>query len=161
MHHDERSNQPSGHSPACRPAKFLFPLAVLKLNSAGAREVLAEEMRRSGLDRLSVLHHCFKRQCFHGARKLFAFGFRAGENRNRKMVADKSFIQIQNQSRFTACLAFGFVNGVTFLPEKFSCAQKQPRPHFPANDVRPLIYENWQVAVGLHPLRVTGADDRF
>src|SRR5690349_15385470 len=117
MHHDERSNQPSGHSPACRPAKFLFPLAVLKLNSAGARE-------------------------------LFAFGFRASENRNRKMVSDKSFIQIQNQSRFTACLAFGFVNGVAFLPEKFSCAQKQPRPHFPANDVRPLIYEDWQVAVG-------------
>ena len=63
--------------------------------------------------------------------------------------------------RFFARFGFGFVHGVAFLPEEFRCAQKQARPHFPADDVGPLIDQDWQVAIGLHPFRVAGADDCF
>src|SRR5438034_10504443 len=50
---------------------------------------------------------------------------------------------------------------MAFLPEKLSCPQKQARPHFPTDDVCPLIDENWKIAIGLHPSSVTGADDRL
>ncbi len=50
---------------------------------------------------------------------------------------------------------------MAFLPEKLSCPQKQARPHFPTHDVCPLIDENWEIAIGLHPSSVAGADDRL
>src|SRR4029453_152869 len=50
---------------------------------------------------------------------------------------------------------------MTLLPEKFSRPQKQPRPHFPTDDVCPLIDEDRQIPVRLHPSRVAGADDSF
>ena len=34
-------------------------------------------------------------------------------------------------------------------------------PHFPADDVGPLIDQNRQIAIALHPLRVARADDGF
>ena len=39
--------------------------------------------------------------------------------------------------------------------------KKDARPHFPADDIGPLVDENRQVAIGLHPLRIARADDCF
>ena len=55
----------------------------------------------------------------------------------------------------------GLVRGVAFLPEEFRGPQEKARAHFPADDVCPLIDEDRQVAIGLHPLRVARADDRL
>ena len=43
---------------------------------------------------------------------------------------------------------------VTFLPEKLRRSQERPGPHFPANDIGPLVDEYRQVAVGLYPIAV-------
>jgi hypothetical protein len=58
MHHDNRADHTGAHSPTGGPAEFLLPFAILKLNAAGAREILTEKMGSTGLDRLPVLHHC-------------------------------------------------------------------------------------------------------
>ena len=69
VRHDQRADQARAHAPARRPAKFLLAVARLKLNSARARKVLPEEMRRAGLDRFSILHHRFDAKCLHRARE--------------------------------------------------------------------------------------------
>ena len=96
MHHDQRANQPCRHSPTRSPAKFLLAFAVLKLDATGARKVLAEKMRRTGLDRLPVLHHRFDRQRLHRAGETLALGFFPGENRDREMLAHEPFVKIEN-----------------------------------------------------------------
>ena len=53
------------------------------------------------------------------------------------------------------------MHGVAFLPEEFRGAQEQARAHFPADDVGPLVDQDRQIAIGLHPLRVARADDRL
>src|SRR5215467_5962354 len=53
------------------------------------------------------------------------------------------------------------MNSMALLPKKFSRPQKQTRPHFPTDNVCPLIDQDWQIAVGLDPSRVACADDRF
>ena len=78
-----------------------------------------------------------------------------------QMIAHERFVNIEHALSFFARFGFGFVHGVAFLPEELRCAQKQPRPHFPAHDVAPLVDENRQVAIGLDPLGVTRADDRL
>ena len=77
------------------------------------------------------------------------------------MIAGEAFVNIKDQPRFCARFPFRLVDRVAFLPEKLRCPQKQTRPHFPADHVRPLIDQNWQVPIGLYPSRVAGADDRL
>ena len=55
----------------------------------------------------------------------------------------------------------GGVGGVPFLPEELGRAQEQPRAHLPADDVGPLVDQDRQVAIRLHPLGVHRADDRL
>ena len=118
-------------------------------------------MRCAGLDRPSVLHHCLDCESLHRTGKTFALGFFTSENGHGQMIADKTFVKIENQFGLCPRLSFRFVNSVALLPEKFSCPQKQTRPHLPTNDVCPLIDEDRQIAIRLHPSCVAGADDRF
>ena len=50
---------------------------------------------------------------------------------------------------------------MALLPEELGGAQEQPRAHLPADDVGPLVDQDRQIAIRLHPLGVHGADDRF
>ena len=75
------------------------------------------------------------------------------------MIARECFVDVEHLFRFFARFRFRFVNGVTFLPEEFGRAQENAWPHFPAHDIGPLVDENGQIAIRLHPLRVTRADD--
>ena len=58
-------------------------------------------------------------------------------------------------------LVAGFVGGVTFLPEEFGGAQKQPGTHLPTHHVRPLVDQQRQVAVRFNPARKGRPDDRL
>ena len=57
--------------------------------------------------------------------------------------------------------SLGLVRRVPFLPEELRRAQERPRHLLPADDVRPLVDEDRQIAPRLNPLRVHRADDRF
>ena len=50
---------------------------------------------------------------------------------------------------------------VTLLPEKLGSAEKEAGPHFPADDIGPLVEKNREVAPGFHPAGVGGPDDGF
>ena len=77
------------------------------------------------------------------------------------MIARKCLVNIEHPLCFLARFGFGFVNGVAFLPEELCRAQKNARPHFPADDIGPLVDQDRQIAIGLDPLGVTRADDRL
>ena len=51
--------------------------------------------------------------------------------------------------------------GVPFLPEKLRRPQEHPRPQLPAHDIRPLVQQEGEVAIGRDPLRHHLADDRL
>ena len=161
VRHDDRADEARAHAPARRPAKLLRARARLKLDPARARKILAEKMRGAGLDRLPVLDHRFDAERLHRAGKAFALGFLAAENRDREMIAHELFVNVEHLLGFRARFGFGFVDGVALLPEELGRAQKNARPHFPADHVGPLIDQNRQVAITLDPLRVARADDGF
>ena len=124
MHHHRCADQSGRHSPTRCPTKFLLSFAILKLDPACPRKILAEKMGCASLDRFSVLDHRFKRQRLHRTRKFLALRFFSDENREREMFANETLVNFQNESRFRAGLSFSFVNGVTFLPQKFGRPQK-------------------------------------
>ena len=131
------------------------------LDAARLGEVLPEEVRGAGLDRLAILHHRLDAERLHRAREALAFALLAGEDRQREAVARERLVDPEHALGFLARLRLGLVRGVAFLPEKLGGPQEEARAHFPADDIGPLIDEDRQVAVRLHPLRVGRADDRL
>ena len=124
MCHNDGPDHARGHSPARRPAKLLFALAILKLNPASSGEVLSEKMRRACLNGFAVLSHGFDRQRLDRAWKLFTLGFFTVDHRNRAAVAHEFFVDVEHAPCFRARFRVSLVNGVPFLPEKFSRSQK-------------------------------------
>ncbi len=53
------------------------------------------------------------------------------------------------------------VRCVPLLPEEFGGPEKQPRPHLPTYDVRPLVDEKRKIAPGVYPLREAVVDNRL
>jgi hypothetical protein len=60
-----------------------------------------------------------------------------------------------------ARLVPGGVGGVALLPEELTGTQEQPGPQFPADHVRPLVHQQRQVPVAVHPLGEEAVDDRL
>src|SRR5262249_37511473 len=117
MHHDHHPDHASAHAPACRPAKLLFAVAGLELNSTGAGKILPEEMRGPGLDSFAILDHGFEAKCLNRAGKAFAFRFLADENRDCEIVAVKGMIDFEHLSGFGSRFFLCLVNRMAFLPE--------------------------------------------
>jgi len=70
----------------------------------------------------------------------------------------RKFIDFENQSRLSAGLLFGFVNGVAFLPQKFGRAQNK-RGRIPIARRWPTDLEESGDRGTIDPFRVTRADD--
>ena len=65
------------------------------------------------------------------------------------------------RGRVRARVGLGGVRGVALLPEELARAEEQARAQLPAHDVGPLVEQQRQVAVALHPLGHELADDRL
>ena len=161
VRHDDGADEPRAYAPGRGPRILVLVLARDELDLARLRKILPEKVRRAGLDRLPILHHRLDAQRLDRAGETLARAFFTCENRQRQPVAREGLIHAQDQHRLLARLLFRLMRSVAFLPEKFRRAQKNARAHFPSDDVRPLVDQNRQVAIRLHPLRVARADDRL
>ncbi len=161
VRHDQGTDQSRRNAPACGPGIFAFAALGLEHDLLGLGEILAQEVARAGLQRFAILHHRFDRKRLDGTGKSFGRCFAADDDRHRHPVFGKVGVDIDHPLGFFDRFFAGGVNGVSFLPQELGGPQKHPRPHFPADDVGPLVDQNRQIAMTLHPLGVRGADDRF
>ena len=161
VRHDERADEPRAHSPAGGPGELTAAIARGKLDPGGAGEVLSEEMRSARLDRLAVLHHGFDAKRADSPREALAFRFFAGEDGKCEMLAGECFVDAEHFVRLGHSLFHRLVRRVSLLPEEFRRAEKKTRPHFPADHIGPLVDEQRQVAIRLHPAGVGRTDDGF
>ena len=107
-----------------------------------------------GLHRLAVLHHRLDAKRVDRAGETLACALASGQNGNGQVIAREGLVDIEHPARLVHRLRFRLVRGVALLPEKFGCAQEDARAHFPPDDVGPLVEQQRQVAIRLHPLRV-------
>ena len=159
--HQQRADQPRRHAPARRPSVLVAAVAVEELDVARAREVLAQEVARAGLQRLAVLHHRLDRERAVGAGETLALGLLALDDGNRHPVFSERRVDVEHPHRLRDGLLARRVRGVAFLPEELGGAEEEARAHLPAHDVRPLVDQQREVAIALHPARERVADDRL
>ena len=88
-------------------------------------------------------------------------GLLALDHRHRHELLGELGVDVEHAQRLLVRLLRGLVRGVAFLPEELRGAQEQARAHLPAHDVAPLVDEQRQIAIALHPLRVHVPDDRL
>ncbi len=140
---------------------LLLLVAAEELDVEGFGKVLAQVVTGAGLQRLGVLHERFDAVGGVGTGEFFAFGLGALDDWDRQNLFGEGGVDVEHAQRFLLRLLGGLVGGVTFLPEELGRSQEEARAHFPAHHVAPLVDQDGQVAVALHPLGVHVTDHRL
>ena len=159
--HDQAADQPRGHPPRGGPGVHERAVAVAEADVARLGEVLPQEVRGAGLQRPAVLHHRLDGVGVDRPGEALARGLLAAQHRHRHVLLGEVRVHAQHAQGLLDRLLGGGVDGVAFLPQELGGAQEQARAQLPAHDVRPLVDQDRQVPVGLHPLGVHLADDRL
>ena len=81
------------------------------------------------------------------------------QDRDGERLVETVAVDPMHLQRLFARTVGGGVDGVALLPEELGRAQKGARDLLPAHHVAPLVYEDRQVAVAVHPVPVELADD--
>ena len=118
-------------------------------------------MRRARLQRAAVAHQRLNRVRAKRAGELLALALAALDDRHRHLGFEHVLVEMQDLDRLVLGFRLGLVRRVPFLPQKLRRPQERPRHFLPADDVRPLVDQDRQVAPRLDPLGVHRADDRF
>jgi hypothetical protein len=119
-------------------------------------------VRRGRLERLSVAHQRLERVGVDRAGEPLALALAAPQHRYREDVLDRVGVDlVQDRERLGHRLVRGLMCGVPLLPQELARAQEEPRPELPADGVAPLVVEQRQVAVRLHPAGVRRPDERL
>ena len=155
VRHEKGADQPRGNAPRRRPSIGFAARLVLEFDFLGSGEVLPEEVGGPRLQGFAVLHHGFDRIRGDGSRKAFAGRFFPFDDRHGHLRLGEVGIHVEHFHRLFAGLGLGGVGRVALLPEKLGRAEKHPRPHLPADDVGPLVNQDRQVAIRLHPFART------
>ena len=162
VRHDQRADQPRRHAPGRRPGVRL--LAASRSRNLISWALAKFWPRKCDVPACSALRSCIIASMRVGvdrAGKPLARRLLAPDDRHRHVLSANVGVHVEHLARLFAGLGLGGVGRVPFLPEKLGRPQKHPRPQLPADDVGPLVDENRQVAIRLHPVGVHGADDRL
>ena len=136
-----------------------FPLIVEVDDVLGPREVLTQEVGRSRLERLPILHHRLDAEGVVGTGEPLGLGLATPQDRHRHPVVAEVGVDIEHASGVLDGLLRRRVGGVPLLPEELRGTQEEPRPHLPPDDVGPLVDQQRKVAVRLDPAGERLADD--
>ena len=118
-------------------------------------------MRRARLQTFAVVHHRLHAESGNGARKLFLFRLPAREYGDGEASLGEFLINAEHLHRLFHRLLFGGVGGMALLPQKFAGPEEGAGGLFPPHDVRPLVDEDGQIAVGLQPLGIHFTENRL
>jgi len=161
MGHDDGTDKASGHTPRGGVAVLELIILIQEFDIKGFGEVLPEVMRGAALERAGIAHHGFNSVGMLGAGKFLGLAFAPRNDRDGSFVDGKIGVDIEHAQGFLFGFLSGGVGGMTLLPIKLERAEEETGAHLPADNIAPLVDEHGQVAVGLDPLGIHGANNGF
>ncbi len=130
--------------------------------SKGRGEVLAQLVAGAHLQRLAVAHHPLARPGARGAGEALARRLVPREHRHAQHIDHGREVDVvEDAQRVGQRVLLGGMRRVPLLPQELAGAQEEPGPQLPAHDVGPLVDQERQVAVALHPLGEEAVDHRL
>ena len=161
MGHDDRADHAGGNAPAGRPGELLIAIGILELDLERLGEVLAEEVARSGLERLRVAHHRLAGVGVKRAGEALAGRLDAFDDGQRQVFLHDLGVDAEHLLRLGLRFVTRGMGSMALLPEELRRAQEQAGTLLPAHDVAPLVDQQGQIAPRLHPLGEHRADHRL
>nr|BFF23920.1 hypothetical protein GCM10025732_18850 [Glycomyces mayteni] len=138
----------------------LLAVLALELDVEGLREVLAQLVGGAHLEGLAVAHERLDGERVQGPGEALGLGLDAAQHGQREHVLHEVGVDlVEDAQRERVGVLIGVVDGVALLPQELRGAQEQAGAQLVAHDVAPLVEQQGQVAVGVHPLRHVLADD--
>ena len=120
--------------------ELLIAFLILIFDTRRFGKPSTQIMRRTCLQRFTVLHHCLNAVGCHGTRETFVFRLLASNNGHGQRAFCKGPIHFKRTHGFLHRVFAVDMGSMPFLPQKLACAQKHTGPHFPTDDVCPLVY---------------------
>ena len=105
-------------------------------------EVLTQEVRRTALQSLTVLHQSLDGQRIQRTCKALVGALMTHDYGHTHKVLSKILIDTDHLCCLLDSLLLGFVCSVSLLPQELGRAQEQTRTHLPTNNVCPLVAQN-------------------
>ena len=131
-----------------------------ELDAERPGEVLAQLVAGAHLQGLAVAHHRLQRPGADGAGEALPGRLVPGEDGHRQHLDHGLAVHVaQDPQGVGPGLVLGGVGGVALLPEELAGAQEQAGPQLPAHHVGPLVDQQGQVPVALHPFGEEAVDD--
>src|SRR5262249_51311030 len=84
--------------------------------------------------------------------KLFFLSLLAFDHRQGDIFLGESAVNTKHSQRLFLRVLIRRMRRVPLLPEELRSPQKQPRTHFPPDDVAPLVDQQRQIPIRLNPI---------
>ena len=161
VNHYHTADHAGRSAPGGGIAIFLLALAAQVLDIIAPCKVIRQVMGGAHLQRLAIMHQRFQSICGLCACKAFALALAAAYYGDRQHVYHKIIVYVEHTDGFFLRVLMGLMGGVPLLPKELGSAEEGAGALFPAHYVAPLVIQHGQVAIGLYPLGIHGADYRF
>ena len=143
--HHEGSHKPRGNAPGCGPHVLLQAFLVCIFHIERLGEVLAEEMRCSGLESLPVLHHRLDGKGVERAGESLVRTLVSHDHRQSHKLTSELRVHLNHSLCLFLSLLRGRVGRVALLPKEFGGAEEKPCAHLPADNVSPLVAHDREI----------------
>mmetsp|Transcript_7028 Transcript_7028/g.10377 ORF Transcript_7028/g.10377 Transcript_7028/m.10377 type:complete len:242 (+) Transcript_7028:782-1507(+) len=155
MNHNHNTNRSSCKSPRCLPYNLTLSSFILEFDVEHLSKVLSKVMRGSSLNRTSRSSNVRFDSCsLVSSSKLLFFCLVSRNDRYSVKFLIYSTVKLQCLSYHDLTIFISCMSSVTLLPQKLSTSQKWSRIlEFPSHNITPLIKFQWQISVGLNPIR--------
>ena len=159
--HNNSADKSCRCSPRCLIRSFKSVVLIHILNFKCLCKAVAEIVRGSRLQCLTVVHKCLDGICVLCARKSLFFGLNTLNYGHSKHVFTEIGIDVEHFNCFSLSFLCRCVNCMSLLPKKFSCAEERSCGLFPTDNRHPLIVELRQITVRMDNLLVVFAEKCF
>ena len=157
--HDQPADHPGGRAPRRRPGQLPLPGRIQEVDPERPREVLPQLVAGGHLQGLAVAHHGLAGHGVDRPREPLPLGLVPDQHGEGEAVDEEVAVDLEvDAAGVGGGVGARAVRGVPLLPEELAGAQEQPGPQLPPHDVGPLVEQQRQVPVALHPLRHVLAD---
>src|SRR5215471_6396390 len=159
MHHNDTPDEARTGAPACGRAILALPIGIQVLDIETTGEIVGEVVTRASLQGLAIAHQSFDRVGTPGACESFILALAARNNWYGSVFLGEGPVYLKHHERSLFCFFNAAVGGVTLLPQEFGCTQEEGCALLPTHNVVPLVYQDGQVTVALHPLGISVANN--
>ena len=159
--HNDAADDTGGETPGGLHRVLLHIVLVGKGDAELLCKTVAEEVTRTGLESLLVMHHALDGVGVDCTGELFLIGLVAADNRHSQIILAEVGIDLELMQSLLTSFCLGGVESMPLLPEKLTAAQERTGRFLPAEHGAPLVIKHGQITPRMNNVAPMIAEQRL